>query len=130
MTYKAKKKREQLERIEPPPAIFYESGYIARIDRWIMFVKRKGQPKEAVAFGVNLSYSESLSLEPRWIPVKRYDCAHHRVEKHEYWISHHSRRVREWEGKPLEEVFELARRDLESNYADYIAKMRQKRRHR
>lgn len=130
MTYQAKRKRERRERIQLPPAIFYEADYLARVDRWITFVKRKGQPKEAVAFGVNLSYSESLSLEPQWIPVKRYDCEHHRVEKHEYWVSHHSRRVLDWEDKPLVEVFELARKDLESNYADYVTRVRQKRRRR
>lgn len=128
MAYKRKEEHERRERIEPPPVIFYEADYIARVDRWITFVKRKGQPKEAVAFGVNLGYSESFSLEPKWIPVKRYDCEHHRVEKHEYWISHHSRRVPEWEDKPLVEVFELARKDLVTNYADYVARVRQKRR--
>lgn len=131
MAYKRKKERERREIVEFPLVISYEEqlGCFWRIDIRQIWVKRPGRRKELEDFAVTLSYSESPRLEEaEWRPIKRYDCAHYRVEKHEYWISHRARRVREWEEKPLDAVLELAKEDLLDHYAEYILKVRQKRR--
>jgi hypothetical protein len=129
MTYKAKKERERRELIESQLAISYEDQLdcLWRIDIRHSWVKRPGRRKELEDFAITLSYSESSNPEEaEWQPVKRYDCKHYRVEKHEFWISRRARRVHEWEEKPLDEVLELAKQDLVKHYIEYIAKVRQK----
>ncbi len=122
---KAKVRRKKVEFL---PLIFYDGnlGCLVRLDGWQMEVKRPGERKTIEAFGLNLSYSP-LSLEPHWLPVKRYDCKHHYVEKHEYWRSPKPQRIPEWEEKPLDEVLTLAREDLMANYGHYVLLMRQAR---
>lgn len=115
-------------RIDFPSVIFPDEdlGCLVRIDGWQWEIKRPGRRKEIEEFALNLSYSERIELEPDWKPVKRYDCKHHRIEKHEYWISRRAKPVREWGKKPLSEVLTLARRDFSGHYASYIAKMKKK----
>ena len=120
--------RVQRRKIEFPPLVLYDEdlGCLVRLDGWQMEIKRPRERKTLEAFGLNLSYSP-ISLEPRWLPVKRYDCKHHYVEKHEYWRSPKPQRIPEWEGKPLSEVLTLAREDLMTNYAHYVRLVRQAR---
>jgi hypothetical protein len=120
--------KERRINIDFPPLIFYDESLdcMVRIDGCQWEIKRPGRRKEIEEFALNLSYSEARGLEADWKPVKRYDCKHHRIEKHEYWISRRAKAIREWEKKPLSEVLTLARRDLSQNYASYVAKMRKK----
>lgn len=125
MPSRRRKAKIQRKKIEFPPLIFYDEdlGCLVRLDGWQVEVKRPGRRKMIEEFGLNLSYSP-LSLEPRWVSAKRYDCKHHYVEKHEYWRSPKPQRIREWEGKPLDEVLTLAREDLMANYARYVLLVR------
>jgi hypothetical protein len=126
MSYRRRRVKEQRKKVEFPPVIFYdeELDCMVRIDGWQMEVRRPGKRKRIEEFGLQLSFGASESLEPDWKPVKRYDCKHHYVEKHEYWRSRRAKRIREWEEKPLGEVLRLARKDLEDDYRQYISQMR------